>query len=61
MNTQQDATIKDQVIRGLRKLHNEELNNFNSSPNVMRIIRSMEIVWEEHLSPGRDEQFIRKT
>jgi hypothetical protein len=31
---------RDEVIGGWRKLHNEELHNLYSSPNIIRIIKS---------------------
>jgi hypothetical protein len=30
---------RDGVMEGWRKLHNEELNNFYSSPSIIRIIK----------------------
>jgi hypothetical protein len=34
---------RDEMIRVWRKLHNEELHNLYSSPNVIRIIKEDEI------------------
>jgi hypothetical protein len=31
---------RDEVMGGWRKLHNEELHNFYSSPNIITIIKS---------------------
>jgi hypothetical protein len=31
---------RDETIGGWRKLHNEELHNFHSSPNIIRMIKS---------------------
>jgi hypothetical protein len=31
---------RDEVTGGWRKLHNEELHNFYSSPSIIRIIKS---------------------
>ena len=31
---------RDEVTREWRKLHNEELNNLYSSPNIVRVIKS---------------------
>jgi hypothetical protein len=37
-----------------RKLHNEELHNLYSSPNIIRIIKSRRMRWEGNLaSMGR--------
>jgi hypothetical protein len=31
---------RDEVIRGWRKLHNEELHNFYCSPSIIKMIKS---------------------
>jgi hypothetical protein len=31
---------RDEVTRGWRKLHNEELHNLYSSPSIIRVIKS---------------------
>jgi hypothetical protein len=36
------------VIRGCRKLHNEELHNFYSLPSIIRIIKSRRMRWAGH-------------
>jgi hypothetical protein len=36
---------RDEVIGGRRKLHNEELHNLYSSPNILRIIKSNRMRW----------------
>jgi hypothetical protein len=35
----------DEVTRGWRKLHNEELHNLYSSPSIIRMIKSRRIRW----------------
>jgi hypothetical protein len=35
-------TKRDEIIGGWRKLHNEELYNLYSSPNIIRMIRFKE-------------------
>jgi hypothetical protein len=35
----------DELIGGWRKLHNEELHNLDSSPSIMRIIKSRSMRW----------------
>jgi hypothetical protein len=40
---------RDEVIRGWRKLHNEELHNLYCSPNIIRIIKSRKMRWAEHV------------
>jgi hypothetical protein len=41
---------RDEVTRDWRKLHNEELHNLYSSPNVTRIIRSRSMRWAGHVA-----------
>jgi len=35
------------VTRKWRKLHNEELNELHSSPNIIRVIKSRKLWWGE--------------
>jgi hypothetical protein len=41
--------FEDGVLR-TRKLHNEELNKFYSSPNIIRMIKSWRIRWTGHVA-----------
>jgi hypothetical protein len=38
------------VTKEWRKLHNEELHNLYSSPNIIRIIKSRRMRWAEHVA-----------
>jgi hypothetical protein len=40
----------DEVIRGWRKLHNEELYNMYSSPGIIKMIKSRKMRWEGHVA-----------
>jgi hypothetical protein len=41
---------RDKVTGGWRKLHNEELHNFYSSPNIIMVIVSRRMRWvEQHI------------
>jgi hypothetical protein len=39
---------RDEFTRELRKLHNEELRDLYSSPNIIRIIKSRRMRWAGH-------------
>jgi hypothetical protein len=40
----------DELIGGYRKLHNEELHSFNSSPNIIRMIKSRRMGLAGHIA-----------
>jgi hypothetical protein len=41
---------RDEVTGDWRKLHNEELQNFYSSPNIIRMIKSRRMRWAGHVA-----------
>jgi hypothetical protein len=41
---------RGEVTREWRKLHNEELNDLYSSPNIVRVISSRRMRWAGHVS-----------
>ena len=41
---------KDEVIGEWMKLHNEELNDLYSTPNIIRVIKSRNIRWAGHVA-----------
>jgi hypothetical protein len=41
---------RDEVTGDWRKLHNEELHNFYSSPNIIRMIKSRRMRWAGHVA-----------
>jgi len=48
---------RDEVTGEWRKLHNEELNDLYSSPNIVWVIKSSKMKWAGHLAHiGGDER-----
>jgi hypothetical protein len=59
---QRPRVFENRVLRGIfgpkrdeatgewRKLHNEELNDLYSSPNIIRVIKSIRMRWAEHVA-----------
>jgi hypothetical protein len=41
---------RDEVTGGWRKLHNEDLHNLYSSPNIIRMIKSRGMRWAGHVA-----------
>jgi len=41
---------RDEVRGEWRKLHNEELNDMYSSPNIIRVIKARRIRWAGHVA-----------
>ena len=41
---------KDELLFEWRKLHNEELNDQYSSPNIFRVIKSRRMKWAGHVA-----------
>jgi hypothetical protein len=41
---------RDEVMGNWRKLHNEELHNLYSSPNIIRMIKSKRMRWVGHVA-----------
>jgi len=51
---------RDEVIREWRELHNEELNDLYSSPNIVRVINSRRMRWAGHVArTGGEERLIQ--
>ena len=47
---------RDEVNEEWRRLHNEELNDLYSSPNIVRVIKSRRMTWAGHVAHMGEER-----
>ena len=51
---------RDGVIGEWRKLHNEELNDLYSSPNIVRVVKSRRMKWAGHVAHMEEGRVVHK-
>jgi hypothetical protein len=54
------GTKRDEVTGEWRKLHNEELNNLYSSPDIIRQVKSRRMRWTGHIVRMAEERKVYK-
>ena len=47
---------REEVTGDWRRLHNEELNDLYSSPNIVRVIKSRRMIWAGHVARMGEER-----
>jgi len=50
------GTRRDEVMGERRRLHNEELNDLYSSPNIVQVIKLRRMRWPEHVARMGEER-----
>jgi len=51
---------RDEVTGEWRKLHNEELNDLYSLPNIVRVVKSRRMRWAVHVARMREDRGVRR-
>jgi hypothetical protein len=51
---------RDGVTGEWRKLHNEELNDLHSLPNIVRVVKSRRMRWAEHVARMGEDRAVHR-
>jgi len=51
---------RDEVTGEWRKLHNEELNDLYSLPNIVRVVKSRQIRWAGHVARMGEDRGVHR-
>ena len=54
------GTKRDEVTGELRKLHNEELRDLYSLPNIERVVKSRRMKWAVHVARMREGRGVHR-
>ena len=51
---------RDEVTGELRKLHDEELNDLYSLPNIVRVVKSRQMRWAGHVARMEEDRGVHR-
>jgi len=54
------GTKRDEVTGEWRKLHNDELNNLYSLPNIVRVVKSRRMRWAGHVAHKGEDRGVHR-